>query len=82
MITALLARGLLVGLIAGLLAGGVGTLLGEPQVDRAIAFEEQSAPQAEPGTQEEEPLVSRPGRRGICSWPPACTGCPWAVCSR
>ena len=42
MVRTLLVRGMLVGLVAGLLAFGVGRLFGEPQVDRAIAFEEQS----------------------------------------
>lgn len=35
----LLVRGMLVGLIAGLLAFGFAKVFGEPQVDRAIAFE-------------------------------------------
>jgi predicted cobalt transporter CbtA len=35
----LLARGMLVGIIAGLLAFGFAKVFGEPQVDRAIAFE-------------------------------------------
>ncbi|MEA1673506.1 CbtA family protein [Nitrospirillum sp. BR 11163] len=34
-----LARGMLVGILAGLLAFGVATLIGEPSVERAIAFE-------------------------------------------
>jgi predicted cobalt transporter CbtA len=37
----LLLRGMLVGVIAGLLAFGFAKVFGEPQVDRAIAFEEQ-----------------------------------------
>jgi predicted cobalt transporter CbtA len=41
MVRALLVRGMLVGCFAGLLAFGFGKLLGEPQVDRSIAFEEQ-----------------------------------------
>ena len=41
MVRTLLVRGMLVGLVAGLLAFGVGRLFGEPQVDRAIGFEEQ-----------------------------------------
>jgi predicted cobalt transporter CbtA len=36
-----LVRGMLVGIVAGLLAFGFGKLFGEPQIDRAIAFEEQ-----------------------------------------
>lgn len=39
----LLLRGLLAGLIAGLIAGGVAFLLGEPQVDAAIAIEESQS---------------------------------------
>jgi predicted cobalt transporter CbtA len=37
----LLLRGMLVGIVAGLLAFGFAKVFGEPQVDRAIAFEEQ-----------------------------------------
>ena len=40
MVRALLVRGMLVGILAGLLASGFAWLFGEPQVDRAIAFEE------------------------------------------
>jgi predicted cobalt transporter CbtA len=39
MVRTLLIRGMLVGFVAGLLVFGVGKLVGEPQVDRAIAFE-------------------------------------------
>jgi hypothetical protein len=39
MVRTLLIRGMLVGLVAGLLVFGFGKLFGEPQVDRAIAFE-------------------------------------------
>lgn len=48
MISALLIRGMLVGALAGVLSFGVAKILGEPQVDRAIAFEEQM-PGAEAG---------------------------------
>ena len=41
MVGHLLLRGMLVGIIAGLLAFGFAKVFGEPQVDRAIAFEEQ-----------------------------------------
>ena len=41
MIRTLLVRGMVVGVIAGLLTFGVAKIFGEPQVDRAIAFEEQ-----------------------------------------
>jgi hypothetical protein len=53
----LLLRGMLVGLVAGLLAVGFASYFGEPQVDRAIAVEEQTARAAgEPPGME---LVSR-----------------------
>lgn len=38
-VRALLVRGMLAGLVAGLLVFGFGRVFGEPQVDRAIAFE-------------------------------------------
>ncbi|HEV2678327.1 MAG TPA: CbtA family protein [Aliidongia sp.] len=41
MVGSLILRGLLVGLVAGLLAFGCAKFIGEPQVDRAIAFEAQ-----------------------------------------
>ncbi len=43
MMRVLLIRGMLVGVLAGLLSFGVARVLGEPQVDRAIAYEEQMA---------------------------------------
>jgi predicted cobalt transporter CbtA len=43
MVRDLLIRGMIAGLVAGLLAFGVAKVFGEPQVDRAIAFEEQHA---------------------------------------
>ncbi|WP_397452411.1 CbtA family protein [Pseudomonas sp. NA-150] len=61
----LLVRGMLVGLLAGILAFCFASLFGEPQIDRAIAFEEQmSAMHAEAhgdagGHDHEEELVSR-----------------------
>ena len=39
----LLLRGMIAGLVAGLIAFGFARLYGEPQVDRAIAFEELMA---------------------------------------
>src|ERR1700760_674944 len=39
MVRTLLIRGMLAGLFAGLLVFGFGKVFGEPQVDRAIAFE-------------------------------------------
>ena len=41
MLRVLLIRGMVVGVIAGLLGFGVAKIFGEPQVDRAIAFETQ-----------------------------------------
>ena len=41
MVRNLLIRGMLVGLLAGLLVFAFGRFFGEPQVDRAIAFETQ-----------------------------------------
>ena len=41
MVRALLVRGMLVGIVAGLLSFGFLKVYGEPQVDRAIAFETQ-----------------------------------------
>lgn len=57
----LLVRGMLVGLIAGLLSFGFAKVFGEPQVDRAIAFEESMAHQHSHGDAgaEEQELVSR-----------------------
>ncbi len=40
MVRILLIRGMLVGILAGLLGFGVAKVFGEPQIDRAIAFEE------------------------------------------
>jgi len=42
MMRALLIRGMLVGVLAGLLSFGVARVLGEPQLDRAIAYEDQT----------------------------------------
>jgi hypothetical protein len=41
MVTAFLVRGMLIGVLAGFLAFGFAKVFGEPQVDRAIAFEEK-----------------------------------------
>jgi hypothetical protein len=43
MVRDLLIRGMIAGVVAGSLAFGVAKVFGEPQVDRAIAFEEQRA---------------------------------------
>jgi hypothetical protein len=46
MVRSLLIRGMLVGILAGLLAFGFAKLFGEPQVDAAIAFEENHSHEA------------------------------------
>src|SRR5271156_2587854 len=68
----LLVRGMLVGIVAGLLSFGFLKLYGEPQVERAIAFETQqdeakaAADKAKHMSEEEEPeLVSRPLQAGL-----------------
>src|SRR5690348_18395500 len=51
MVRTLLIRGMLVGLIAGLLVFAFGRLVGEPQVDQAVAFEtaiDEAKAKAEP----------------------------------
>jgi hypothetical protein len=53
----LLVRGMLVGLLAGILAFGFAKTFGEPQIDKAIAFEDQMAQMH--GDAPEEELVSR-----------------------
>jgi predicted cobalt transporter CbtA len=67
-----LVRGMLVGILAGLLSFGFLKTYGEPQVDRAIAFETQldeakaAAQKAKGEAVEEEPeLVSRSTQAGI-----------------
>ena len=57
MVGSLLLRGMLVGVIAGLLAFGFARMFGEPQVDRAIAFEAQM--DAAKGEAPEPEIVSR-----------------------
>ena len=66
----LLIRGMLVGLFSGLLVFSFGKLLGEPQVDRAIAFESareamQHAAQNPPVLKPEPEIVSRRAQAGI-----------------
>jgi hypothetical protein len=72
MVRTLLVRGMLTGILAGLLAFGFLKLYGEPQVDRAIAFETQmdeakaAAERAKGMAVEEMPeLVSREVQAGI-----------------
>lgn len=57
MVGTLLLRGMLVGLLAGLLAFGFAKFLGEPQIDKAIAFEAKM--EAARGDAPEPELVSR-----------------------
>jgi len=65
MVGNLLLRGMLVGVVAGLLAFGFARVFGEPQVDRAIAFEELLS-HAKGKTHEHEPeLVSRGTQAGL-----------------
>src|SRR6202000_895778 len=65
MVRTLLIWGMLVGIVAGLLAFGFAKVFGEPQVDRAIAFEaaaEEHRDQATNASEETDPepeLVSR-----------------------
>jgi hypothetical protein len=59
----LLMRGMLAGLLAALLAFSFAKVYGEPQVDRAIAFEEQAAKAR--GEPEEPEIVSRPVQASI-----------------
>jgi len=66
----LLLRGMLAGLIAGLIAFGFARTFGEPQVEIAIAFEEQmaaaeAATSTEPAAMEEPEAVSRATQSGI-----------------
>jgi hypothetical protein len=74
MVRTFLVRGMLVGIVAGLLSFGFLKVFGEPQVDRAIAFETQldeakAAAEKAHGmhmSDEEGPeLVSRPVQAGI-----------------
>jgi predicted cobalt transporter CbtA len=72
MTRAFLVRGMLVGILAGLLTFGFLKVYGEPQVDRAIAFENQrddakaAAEKAKGMEVEDEPeLVSRPVQAGL-----------------
>ena len=57
MVGSLLLRGMLIGVVAGLLAFAFAHAFGEPQVNKSIAFEEQTAKAA--GEAEEPEIVSR-----------------------
>lgn len=63
MVGRLILRGLLCGLIAGLLTFGFARALGEPLVDRAIAFEEAAAKAK--GEAPEPEIVSRQTQAGL-----------------
>ena len=73
MVRTLLVRGMLVGIVAGLLSFGFLKVYGEPQIDRAIAFEvrmdEEKAEFAKrhgmPMLEEQAELVSRPVQAGL-----------------
>lgn len=69
MVGNLLLRGMIVGVIAGLFAFGFARVVGEPQVDRAIAFEEQTAAAEQVASgqpaEEEMEIVSRSTQAGI-----------------
>src|SRR3954471_9872203 len=75
MVGSLLVRGMLVGIIAGFVAFGFAKIFGEPQVDRAIAFEslmDKKEMASMPGmdmsaasAQEEPELVSRETQSSI-----------------
>jgi predicted cobalt transporter CbtA len=56
---------MLVGIFAGLLAFGFARVFGEPQIDRAIAFEELMAQASGEAPDEEPELVSRETQAGL-----------------
>ncbi|MGH6842988.1 MAG: CbtA family protein [Methylocella sp.] len=63
MVGNLLLHGLLAGVVAGLLASGFARVFGEPQVDRAIAFEDQMSQSK--GEAPVPDLVSRETQAGL-----------------
>ncbi|CAB3790691.1 CbtA family protein [Paraburkholderia caffeinilytica] len=63
MVGKLLVRGMLAGIAAGLLTFGFARLVGEPQVDQAISFEEKA--EAAKGEAPEPELVSRDTQAGL-----------------
>jgi predicted cobalt transporter CbtA len=69
MVGNLLLRGMLAGVLAGLIAFGFARVMGEPQIDLAIAFEEQASKAAHHAQASSEPaepeLVSRETQAGI-----------------
>ncbi|MFM0628008.1 CbtA family protein [Paraburkholderia xenovorans] len=63
MVGKLLVRGMLAGIAAGLLTFGFARVVGEPQVNQAISFEEKAY--AAKGEAAEPEIVSRDTQRGI-----------------
>ncbi|RKT20727.1 putative cobalt transporter subunit CbtA [Paraburkholderia sp. RAU2J] len=63
MVGKLLVRGMLAGIAAGLLTFGFAGMVGEPQVDQAISFEEKA--EAAHGDAPEPELVSRDTQAGL-----------------
>lgn len=63
MVGKLLVRGMLAGIAAGLLTFGFARVVGEPQVDQAISFEEKA--EAAHGDAHETELVSRETQAGL-----------------
>jgi len=63
MVGGLLLRGMLVGVVAAVVAFGFAKVFGEPEVDRAIAFEEQI--DRAKGTSPESEIVGRQTQAGV-----------------
>jgi hypothetical protein len=63
MVKSLLIRGMIAGAIAGVLAFGFAQIFGEPEIEYAIALEEQMAAKA--GHTHDEELVSRATQAGV-----------------
>ncbi|MGF6259812.1 putative cobalt transporter CbtA [Paraburkholderia youngii] len=63
MVGKLLVRGMLAGIVAGLLTFAFARIVGEPQVDQAISFEEKAA--AASGEAPEPEIVSRETQAGL-----------------
>jgi hypothetical protein len=61
----LLIRGMIAGILAALLMTLFARAFGEPQVDRAIAYEEMHQDHAMSGAPQEPELVSRPIQKGL-----------------
>ena len=81
MMTNLPIRGMLVGLLAGVLAFDFARIFGEPQVDRAIALEEQMRHAR--GEAPEPELVGRQTRAGLGLFTTLQSMAPlWAACFR